>query len=110
MNKNIKNAIIHSDHGFQYSTFEFKKFINENNCIQSMSRIGNSLDNREIEHWFCIFKNELIYHLDFNNLTFEQLKQKIDKYINYYNNFRIQEQLNWLSPSDYKKTLKIMYK
>lgn len=107
MNKNIKNAIIHSDHGFQYSTFEFKKFINENNCIQSMSRIGNSLDNREIEHWFCIFKNELIYHLDFNNLTFEQLKQKIDKYINYYNNFRIQEQLNWLSPSDYKKTLNL---
>ncbi|PKY87542.1 hypothetical protein CYJ57_07195 [Falseniella ignava] len=36
-------------------------------------------------------------------MTYEQLKQKINKYINYYNNQRIKEKLNGMSPVEYRK-------
>ena len=59
-----------------------------------MSRVGNCLDNREIKHWFGVLKTELIYNLDFSEITYADLKQKIDEYIFYYNNIRIQQKLN----------------
>ncbi len=98
---NQKNLIIHSDHGYQYLSNVFNLLVESNKWEQSMSRVGNSLDNREIEHWFCILKNELIYSLDIKNMTFNELKNQIDEYISYYNNQRIQEKLCWLSPQEY---------
>ncbi len=46
------NFIVHSDHGSQYSSSDYLTFMEQNNGIVSMSRIGNSLDNREIEYFF----------------------------------------------------------
>ena len=47
--KNLKRNkfILHSDHGFQYSSKEILKLNKSKEIITSMSRIGNSLDNRE---------------------------------------------------------------
>nr|WP_307930017.1 IS3 family transposase [Mycoplasmopsis bovis] len=47
-----KNFVIHSDHGSQYSSKEYLQLIERLNGKVSMSRIGNSLDNREIEYFF----------------------------------------------------------
>ena len=55
-----KNAIVHSDHGACYSSSDFIKIIKQHNWKQSMSRVGNSLDNRVVEIWFSILKTELI--------------------------------------------------
>lgn len=106
-NLNLNNKIIHSDHGSTYCSFDFFKMINSQNCFQSMSRIGNSLDNREVEHLFCILKNELIHHLDFKRINFNELQKIIDNYFDHYNNIRIQKNLGWLSPNEYKKTLNL---
>ena len=57
-NKDVSNLIIHSDHGYQYLSISFKKILNDNNIKQSMSRIGNLLDNRPIEYFFIILKQE----------------------------------------------------
>ena len=46
------NFIVRSDHGSQYSSSDYLTFMEQNNRIVSMSRIGNSLDNREIEYFF----------------------------------------------------------
>ena len=46
------NFIIHSDHGYQYSSHDYLNFMKKHNGIISMSRVGNSLDNREIEYFF----------------------------------------------------------
>ncbi len=97
-----KDLIVHSDHGYQYSSNIFTYMVKMNDWEQSMSRVGNSLDNRVIEYFFCIMKNELIYNLDFKKITFRELEMEIEKYINYYNNMRIQEKLGWLSPEEYK--------
>ncbi len=73
----LNNNIIHSDHGSQYSSNEFRKLVADNGCIQSMSRVGNALDNREVEFVFSIFKTELIRKLDYSKLTFQELKATI---------------------------------
>lgn len=100
---NKKNCIIHSDHGAVYSSIEFNRLIQEKKWEQSMSRVGNSLDNREIEYWFSIFKTELINSIDLKFISYDELVTLIDNYINYYNNERIQKKLNWLSPTMYNK-------
>ena len=98
-----KNCIIHSDHGTVYSSKEFHKFIKKNKWTQSMSRVGNSLDNREIEYWFSLLKTELINTINLKEISYNDLSKFIDDYVNYYNNERIQEKLNWLSPMMYNK-------
>ena len=70
-----------------------------------MSRVENSLDNRDIEFRFSIFKTELIYRLDIKKMLFMQLKEIIVNYIYYYNNVRIQKKLNWMTPVQYKNQL-----
>ena len=56
-----------------------------------MSRVGNSIDNKEFEFWFSILKTELIYKLNIKQMTFNELENEIDDFIHYYNNVRIQE-------------------
>ena len=41
-----------------------------------MSPVENSLDNRDIEVWFSIFKTELIYRLDIKRMLFVQYNKK----------------------------------
>ncbi len=94
----LNNNIIHSDHGSQYSSIEFMEMVKKNNCIQSMSRIANALDNRCVEFSFSVFKTELISKLDYENLTFNELKNEIEKWIYYYNYERIQKKLSWKTP------------
>lgn len=73
-----------------------------NQWAQSMSRIENSLDNRVIEFWFSILKTELIYNLNIAQMTFNKLENEINNFIDYYNDVRIQEKLNWMLSSEYK--------
>ena len=70
-----------------------------------MSRIGNSFDNRVVQFWFSILKTELIYELNIKQMTFNELENEIDYLIHYYNNVRIQEELNWKTPTQYRKHL-----
>ena len=97
--------IIHSDHGSVYSSKYFKNMLLKNDWIQSMSRVGNSLDNRVIEFWFSILKTELIYKLNISELNFCELENYISEFIDYYNNGRIQEKLNWMTPNQYRLNL-----
>jgi len=69
-----------------------------------MSRRGNCWDNALQESLFGHMKDAI--HLGKCN-TFNLLKQKIDNYINYYNNDRYQWNLDKLSPSKYCKYLEI---
>ena len=101
----LAGSMVHSDHGADYSSKSFQQMLHKYNAIQSMSRIGNSLDNRVVEFWFSILKTELIYRLDIKKMSFVELKQAIADYIYYYNNVRIQKKLNWMTPVKYKNQL-----
>ena len=98
-----KNVIVHSDHGACYTSSVFTEMLKKHHWTQSMSRVGNALDNRVVEFWFSILKTELIYNLNTKKISFKELENEIANFINYYNNVRIQEKLNWMAPSQYRK-------
>ena len=103
---NLNGLIIHSDQGWQYTYFNYINTLKEKGIEQSMSRKGNCLDNAIIESFFGVLKKEMFYghELEFN--SYEELKQAIDEYIDYYNNRRIKHKLKGLTPVEYRSRWK----
>jgi len=98
----LDNVLIHSDQGFHYTNPQYRKLLKDNNVIQSMSRKGNCIDNAPMESFFGHLKDELDYK---ECKTFEELVEKIDKYIYYYNNERYQWSRNKMTPVEYRSHL-----
>ncbi len=94
-----KDLIIHSDHGFQYSHEEILKIHNKNKSNISMGRIGNSLDNREVEYFFSNLKSECLNHIPTYKMTLNEIIPIVNDYINWYNTKRIQKRLQWKTPA-----------
>ena len=94
------NVILHSDQGWQYQMKQYRRLLKDKGITQSMSRKGNCLDNAVIENFFGILKSELFYLNKYKSIT--QLKKEIKEYIKYYNNERIKQNLNGMSPIEYR--------
>jgi len=92
--------IFHSDRGFQYTGNVFKDKIEEAEMTQSMSRVGKCIDNGPMEGFFGILKSEMFYDKKFK--TLEELKEKIIKYIKFYNEKRFQKKLGCKAPLEYR--------
>lgn len=92
--------ILHSDQGWQYQMKAYQHKLLQRRIRQSMSRKGNCLDNAAMESFFAILKSEMFYLKKFTSI--EILKKDIDNYIFYYNNDRIKQKLNGLSPVQYR--------
>ena len=93
--------ILQSDQGWQYQHKHYRKLLNDNGIIQSMSRKGNCLDNAVMENFFGILKSELLYLKEFDSI--EQFKQELIEYLDYYNNCRIKAKLKGLPPAVHRK-------
>ena len=92
--------IFHSDRGFQYTSKQFKFKLDEAGKIQSMSRVVKCIDNGPIEGFCGTLKSESFYGLKFND---EQvLRNKIEEYIFFYNNYRLQKNLKGMTPIQYR--------
>lgn len=93
-------TMIHSDQGSPYTSISFRKLVIDYGLIQSMSRRGNYWDNAPQESFFGHLKQEVFkYRSEWTN--FEKVKQRIDDWIDYYNNYRCQKQLGMMAPSEY---------
>jgi len=97
---NNTNAILHSDQGWQYQHKDYQNLLKENNIRQSMSRKGNCLDNAVMENFFGLLKSELLYLQKFDSL--EHFQTELEDYLKYYNEERIKEKLNGMSPVQYR--------
>ena len=92
--------MIHSDRGFQYTSWGFKKRLQAHGLTQSMSRVGMCIDNGPMESFWGTLKSEKYYLHKYQ--TFETLKYHIDNYIYFYNYERLQAKLNNLSPMEFR--------
>jgi putative transposase len=90
--------MLHSDRGFQYTSWGFKKRLEARGLTQSMSRVGRCIDNGPMEAFWGTLKCEKYYLHKYH--TFEALKKDIDAYIYFYNYERLQGKLNSLSPME----------
>ena len=93
-------TIVHSDQGCHYTSKAFIKALQDNHFVQSMSRKGNCWDNSPQESFFGHMKDEIKYEVAMMK-TYEQVKAKIDDWIDYYNDDRYQWDLVKLSPKEY---------
>ena len=91
----------HSDQGWAYQMKDYVKTLKKNKIFQSMSRKGNCLDNSPMENFFGLLKQE-IYHGKVYR-SYEELKTAIEDFIEYYNNSRMKEKLDWKSPVEYRE-------
>ena len=72
--------------------------LKEANITQSMSRVGRCNDNGPTEGFWGIIKSEMYYLHKF--YSFDELKTSIDDYMNFYNNERLQERFNDMTPME----------
>ena len=85
--KDVHGLIIHSDQGFQYTSFEYKSICKSNGITISMSRKGTPIDDSPMESWHGILKKEALHN---NNITSLQEYQKlVEEWILFYNTDRI---------------------
>ena len=93
-------AIIHSDQGCHYTSTSFRAIVSDYGLRQSMSRRGNCWDNAPQESFFGHMKDELkIKKKKWEN--YNEIKQAIDDWIDYYNNDRGQWLLKKMSPNEF---------
>ncbi|WP_036097059.1 IS3 family transposase [Leptospira weilii] len=99
-----KGIIFHSDRGVQYASEDFRKSLNTNEFIQSMSRKGNCYDNAPMESFFKTLKVEEVYRRKF--YTIKEAKYFLFDYIErYYNRRRRHSALGYLSPVEFRQQI-----
>ena len=90
----------HSDQGWAYQLKTYVNTLKSHHIIQSMSRKGNCYDNAVMENFFGLLKQEIYHGRIFN--SFDELKNEIIEWIEYYNTYRVKKKLNWMSPIQYR--------
>jgi transposase InsO family protein len=95
-------AIIHSDRGGQYCSNKFRALLKRKNCLQSMSRAGETYDNAFAESLFSRYKAELLEGGSFSDV--EEARLETFNYIEgYYNRIRRHSSLGYLSPEEFER-------
>ncbi|WP_368666850.1 IS3 family transposase [Xenorhabdus sp. PB62.4] len=92
--------LIHSDQGWPYRHRAYQKQLADKDIKQSMSRKGNCLDNAMAENFFALLKTEMYHRQHFKDA--DELIEKIEEYIEYYNTKRIKVKLKGLTPIEYR--------
>ena len=93
------HPLFHSDRGFQYTSAQFYMRLKAHHLKQSMSRVAHCIDNGPMEGFWGILKREMYYGHHFTNR--DNLIDAITDYIDYYNNRRLQRNLNVMTPMAY---------
>lgn len=96
----IKNygvpEIFNTDQGCQYTSMLFTNELKKNEIKISMDGKGRALDNIYIERFWRSLKYENIYLSSYETPT--ELESGIAKYINFFNEKRIHQSLNYVTP------------
>lgn len=96
-----KPEIFNTDQGSQYTSLIHTQKLKDNNIIISMDGKGRATDNIAIERFWRSAKCERIYLNEYHSI--KKLKEDVSDYINFYNNKRFHQTLN------YKKPINVYY-
>lgn len=98
----IREAILHSDRGSQYTSEEYREKLKKFGIIQSMnSEAGRCHDNARCESMWARFKEEFLYgRYEKCKMSYDRLMQKIWRYfMGYWNNIRICSAIGGITPT-----------
>lgn len=94
------STIVHSDQGCHYTSYAFIQKLKDAEFVRSMSRRGNCWDNAPQESFFGHMKDDIRDEIAVLT-SFEDVKRRVNDWIDYYNNDRYQWDLLKLSPREY---------
>lgn len=98
--KNYKNALMNTDQGAVYFSYEYIEMAQKMQFRRSMSHKGHCWENCPIENWFSQLKEEWLRPI--GKITRSEATTEIKKYVEWYNTQRIQKKLGYLSPVQYR--------
>jgi putative transposase len=98
-----KNTVmVHSDQGSQFSSYDWRDFLDAHNLQQSMSRRGNCHDNAVAESFFQLIKRERIRRKTYT--TRAEAREDVFDYIEMFYNPKRRHGFNEnLSPVNFEK-------
>jgi len=100
--KPTQRVLVHSDQGVQYTSGDWRSFLEEHNLEASMSRRGNCHDNAVAESFFSLLKKDRVKRKIYK--TREDAKSEIFDYIEgFYNPRRNHGTNNGLSPEEMER-------
>ncbi len=95
-------TIIHTDQGSVYASMAYNELIKDTNIQRSMSRAGKPTDNPVNESLNGWIKEELFMDFKLDNCrSREQIRQTIERYVEYYNKQRPCYALGYDTPDNY---------
>lgn len=96
-----KPEVFNTDQGSQYTSYIHTDTLKQNGITISMNGTGRSVDNICIERFWRSAKVEKIYLNEYESVS--KLKEDVKDYIEFYNNKRFHESL------DYKKPMEVYF-
>ena len=90
--KDVHGLILHSDQGFQYTSYEYKAICESNGIQISMARKGTPIDDSPIESWHSLLKKETLYN--YNITSLEEYITLVKEWIEFYNTKRLKGKKN----------------
>jgi transposase InsO family protein len=86
----VRDAILHSDRGSQYTSEAFRSELARQGLTQSLSGVAHCYDNARMESFFATLKKELIYRISAYRLSMAEVKSLVFRYVFvYYNRIRV---------------------
>ena len=83
-------AILHSDHGSQFTSDPFRACLASLGVRQSMGRVGSCYDNARMESFWATLKKELVFRIPTPCLPVRQVASAVFRFIfAYYNTRRV---------------------
>ena len=89
--KDVHGLIIHSDQGFQYTSYEYKAICESKGIQISMSRKGSPIDDSPIESWHALLKKETLYNNNNNITSLQEYIDLVENWIEFYNTTRLKD-------------------
>lgn len=97
-----KQLLHHSDRGCQYTSEAYQETLRTLSITCSMSHTGCCYDNAVMERFFWSLKHEWTNHRSYADL--DEARSSVFQYIEtFYNNQRIHQTLNYVSPNQFEK-------
>ncbi len=100
-----ETPIVHSDRGGHYRWPGWISRMDNSGLTRSMSKKGCSPDNSACEGFFGRLKNEMFYYRSWEGVSIDQFIDKLDQYIQWYNEKRIKMSLGGVSPLEYRRNI-----
>lgn len=95
-------TVLHSDHGCQYTSDNFRHLCRAMGITQSMGTVGDSYDNAMAESFWSSLKRELVDDAYF--ATKEEARSAIFEWVMWYNTERLHSSLGYASPQEFEES------